>query len=456
MNTLVILEIIFSGIFAVVLIDRLYTLVLSIRRRAKAHVAATLTEYPKVAVQLPMYNEWAVYERVIECACQLDWPKDRLIIQVLDDSTDEDIKPKINALVAAKAAEGYRITVTRRPDRRGFKAGSLQRAMSLLGGIPYVVIFDADFEPGPDFLRRTVPLLEGDASIAFVQARWTFSNENVSSLTKLQKVALDFHHRAEQQGRSNAQTFLNFNGSAGLWRVSTILDSGGWSGETLVEDMDLSLRAFIRGQVGIYLSDLECLNELPETDRTYRTQQRRWLAGPMHLATLQFKAIWGSGTLSLRHKIAASWFFLRYAYSAFNIAYLLIVLPLLIAYGSTFAVSLTLLSIGAVIPFLMNLRYWYMVVPFALGWDYSYFKLRSAIEGILRTEGSRAWTVTERAATTRVSKTGGLNREEALIGAGAALLAAGGLVYGNWMLTAYAAAIAVIYLSLAAGTPSKI
>ncbi len=456
MNTLVILEIIFSCIFAVVLIDRLYIVALSIRRRAKAHQKTTLSVFPKVAVQLPMFNEWAVYERVIECACQLDWPKEALIIQVLDDSNDEEIKPKIDALVAAKAAEGFNITVTRRPDRRGYKAGSLQRAMGMLGGIPYVVIFDADFEPEPDFLRRTVPLLECDASIAFIQARWTYTNENVSSLTKLQKVALDFHHRAEQRGRSNAQTFLNFNGSAGVWRVSTITDSGGWSGETLVEDMDLSLRAFIRGQGGLYLDDLECRNELPETDRTYRTQQRRWLAGPMHLATLQFKAIWRSDALSLRHKIAASWFFLRYAYSAFNIAYLLIVLPLLIAYQSTFAVSITLLSISAVIPFLMNLRYWYMVVPFALGWDYSYFKLRSAIEGILRTEGSRSWTVTERAATTRASKTGGLNREEALIGAGAALLAAGGLVYGNWMLTAYSAVMAAVYLSLAAGAPSKI
>jgi beta-mannan synthase len=240
---------------------------------------------PQVAVQLPMFNERAVCQSVIDCCAELDWPAHRLLIQVLDDSTD----PKTRALVDEKAAEwrerGVAIDVLRRTNRQGYKAGAMKEGMDALAadGYAYVAVFDADFKPEPDFLLRTVPYLEGNPRVGYVQARWVFSNPEESYLTKAQEVSLNYHMRCEQYAHSATGSFFNFNGTAGVWRAACVADAGGWNSRTTVEDMDLSLRAFLKGWKAIFLDDVTCLNELPASFFAYRKQQHRWTAGPAQL-----------------------------------------------------------------------------------------------------------------------------------------------------------------------------
>jgi beta-mannan synthase len=232
-----------------------------------------------------MFNERAVCQSVIDCCAELDWPAHRLLIQVLDDSTD----PKTRALVDEKAAEwrerGVAIDVLRRTNRQGYKAGAMKEGMDALAsaGYAYVAVFDADFKPEPDFLLRTVPYLEGNLRVGYVQARWVFSNPEESYLTKAQEVSLNYHMRCEQYAHSATGSFFNFNGTAGVWRADCVADAGGWNSRTTVEDMDLSLRAFLKGWKAIFLDDVTCLNELPASFFAYRKQQHRWTAGPAQL-----------------------------------------------------------------------------------------------------------------------------------------------------------------------------
>ncbi|MBK9455263.1 MAG: glycosyltransferase [Bacteroidetes bacterium] len=203
------------------------------------------SEYPYVTVQLPVFNELYVVERLIDAIAAFDYPADKLEIQLLDDSTDESFE------IARKKVDYYHqrgidIKQIRRPERKGFKAGALEYGLREAKG-EYVAIFDADFVPFPDFLKKTIPHFLLDDKIGVVQAKWDHLNKDYSILTKMQAFALDMHFTIEQQGRNAAGYFINFNGTAGVWRKATIEDAGGWKADTLTEDLDLSYRAQLKG-----------------------------------------------------------------------------------------------------------------------------------------------------------------------------------------------------------------
>ena len=231
---------------------------------------------PRVTVQLPIYNEMYVADRLIDAVCQLDYPRELLEIQVLDDSTDETTSIAERA-VRRHAMRGVTITFLHRTDRLGYKAGALEAGLRVASG-EYVAIFDADFLPSPDFLRRTIHFFT-NPKVAMVQARWGHINENYSLLTKIQAILLDGHFVLEHGGRNRAGLFFNFNGTAGIWRREAIGDAGGWQHDTLTEDLDLSYRAQLRGWKFIFLHDLVSPAEVPVEMNAFKSQQHRWAKG---------------------------------------------------------------------------------------------------------------------------------------------------------------------------------
>jgi hypothetical protein len=248
---------------------------------AARHVAGEAPD-GAVLVQLPIYNERYVAERVIDAVCRLDWPRERLVVQVLDDSDDDT--PEI----AGRAVERWRragvaISHVRRPARTGYKAGALAHGLTL-SDAPMVAVFDADFVPAPDFLRRMLPAL-ADPGVAWVQARWGHLNDEFSLFTYLQSLMTDFHFLVEQVVRPRCGYFTNFAGSGGVWRRAAIDDAGGWSARTLTEDLDLSYRAQLRGWRAVYLEDVVVPQELPVSANAYRNQQSRWATGSFQTAT---------------------------------------------------------------------------------------------------------------------------------------------------------------------------
>lgn len=261
-------------------------------------------EYPLVAIQLPMFNERAVCQAIIDCCCEMEWNPKKLHVQVLDDSTDSKTRELVDEKVMEWRERGVNIECIRRTNRQGYKAGAMKEGMDILSskGYKYVAVFDADFKPEPDFLMRTIPYLEGNHSVGYVQTRWVFTNPDESYLTKAQEVSLNFHMKCEQYTHSATGSFFNFNGTAGVWRLDCIEDAGGWNSRTTVEDMDLSLRAYLRGWKAIFLEDVTCLNELPASFFAYRKQQHRWTCGPVQLWSKASKDIWRS-KLSLWRKL---------------------------------------------------------------------------------------------------------------------------------------------------------
>lgn len=237
--------------------------------------ASVPQDWPTVTVQLPVFNERAVVERLIDAACALDYPSEKLEIQVLDDSTDDTTERAARA-VARWAAQGIDITLIHREDRSGFKAGALQKGLAQAKGT-LIAVFDADFVPQASFLRDAVPhFAEG---VGMVQARWGHINETDSLLTKLQGMMLDGHFVVEHTARHRNGRWFNFNGTAGIWHRQAIADAGGWQHDTLTEDLDLSYRAQLFGWRFIYLPDLVVPAELPPTLRAFKSQQHRWAKG---------------------------------------------------------------------------------------------------------------------------------------------------------------------------------
>uniref|UniRef100_A0A0D6QZ06 Glycosyltransferase 2-like domain-containing protein n=1 Tax=Araucaria cunninghamii TaxID=56994 RepID=A0A0D6QZ06_ARACU len=246
--------------------------------------------YPKVLIQIPMCNEREVYKQSIAAICNLDWPKDRMLVQILDDSDDTGVQMLIASEVQKWQHKGIPIVYRHRVIRTGYKAGNLKSAMNCdyVKDYEFVSIFDADFQPNPDFLKRTVPHFKGNDELALVQARWTFVNKDENLLTKLQNINLSFHFEVEQQVNGVFLNFFGFNGTAGVWRIKALQESGGWLERTTVEDMDIAVRAHLHGWKFIFLNDVQCLCELPESYEAYRKQQHRWHSGPMQLFRLCF------------------------------------------------------------------------------------------------------------------------------------------------------------------------
>jgi cellulose synthase/poly-beta-1,6-N-acetylglucosamine synthase-like glycosyltransferase len=231
---------------------------------------------PRVTVQLPIYNEMYVADRLIDAVCELDYPRELLDIQVLDDSTDETCQVAERA-VRRQVENGVDITYLHRTDRTGYKAGALEAGLAVAKG-EFVAIFDADFIPTRDFLRRTVPFF-GDPGVAMVQARWGHINQDYSLLTRIQAILLDGHFVLEHGGRNRSGLFFNFNGTAGIWRRQAILDAGGWQHDTLTEDLDLSYRAQLGGWRFVFLPNLVAPAEVPVEMNSFKSQQHRWAKG---------------------------------------------------------------------------------------------------------------------------------------------------------------------------------
>ena len=246
------------------------------RKNRTTEPAAHFENLPRVTVQLPMFNEQYVAERLIDSVCKLKYPREKLDIQVLDDSTDETVGV-VRDLVERYATLGHPITYLHRTNRAGFKAGALAEGMKTCQG-EFIAIFDADFTPPEDFLLRVIHHFT-DPRIGMVQTRWTHINRNYSFLTEVEAMLLDGHFVLEHSGRARSGVFFNFNGTAGMWRRSTIEEAGGWQHDTLTEDTDLSYRAQLKGWKFLYLQDVECPAELPVEMTAFKTQQARWAKG---------------------------------------------------------------------------------------------------------------------------------------------------------------------------------
>lgn len=254
---------------------------------------------PKVTVQLPVFNELYVVERLIDSIVKLNYPKDKLQIQVLDDSTDETLELSRRKVEHYKQ-QGFDIELVQRPDRVGYKAGALQYGLQFATG-ELIAIFDADFIPNVDFLEKTVPHLQNPA-IGLVQTKWEHLNKSYSILTRVQAFALDAHFNIEQSGRYAEGVFMHFNGTAGIWRRTCIEDAGGWSADTLTEDLDLSYRAQLKGWKFVFLGEVGSPAELPVVMSAIKSQQFRWNKGPAEvsrkllmkvlLSDLPFKVKW--------------------------------------------------------------------------------------------------------------------------------------------------------------------
>jgi len=243
---------------------------------------------PRVLLQLPVYNERLVVERLIATAAALDWPQDRLTIQLLDDS-DDNTSVRAGRAIEQARAQGVHIDHILRSDRKDYKAGALRHGLELDalrpdGPSEFIAIFDADFLPSADFLRRILPVLTKDTGLGMVQARWTHVNRGQNLLTRLQAILLDGHFVLEHGARFRGGHFFNFNGTAGVWRRAAIEEAGGWSGDTITEDLDLSYRAQLAGWRFAYLQALEVPAELPEDATAFKSQQHRWAKGSIQTA----------------------------------------------------------------------------------------------------------------------------------------------------------------------------
>lgn len=255
---------------------------------------------PIVTIQLPVYNELYVMERLLDNIALLEYPKEKLEIQVLDDSTDESFQTTKSHIARLKD-KGLDIKHVSRTDRSGFKAGALKEGLKVAKG-EYIAIFDADFLPEPDWLKKTVPYFK-DRNIGVVQTRWGHINRNYSILTKVQAFALDAHFTLEQVGRNSQGHFINFNGTAGIWRKQCILDAGNWEGDTLTEDLDLSYRAQLKDWKFKYLEKVETPAELPVVISAARSQQFRWNKGGAENFQKMSKKVVGSTRISPKTKV---------------------------------------------------------------------------------------------------------------------------------------------------------
>jgi cellulose synthase/poly-beta-1,6-N-acetylglucosamine synthase-like glycosyltransferase len=259
------------------------------------HKAPQPREYfrqlPRVTIQLPIFNERYVVERLLEAVMRMDYPRERLEIQVLDDSTDET-RFVCSRLVSEYAQAGLPITYRHRANRQGFKAGALEEGLKAAGG-EFIAIFDADFVPPPSIIRDLVHYFT-DPRVAVVQGRWTWINRHYSSLSEVEAMLLDGHFVIEHGGRNSSGRFFNFNGTAGMWRRAAIDDAGGWQHDTLTEDTDLSYRAQLKGWKFIYDPAIECPSELPVEMNSFKTQQARWAKGLIQVARKLLPIIWGS------------------------------------------------------------------------------------------------------------------------------------------------------------------
>src|SRR5215471_18984223 len=371
---------------------------------------------PRVTVQLPLYNEMYVAERLVKAVSEIDYPRDLLEIQVLDDSSDETREIARRA-VAQCSDQGFNITYLHREDRIGFKAGALEEGLKHASG-DLVLIFDADFVPRPDCIRRMIDYFT-DERVGMVQMRWSHINADYSLLTKVQAIMLDGHFVIEQTARDRAGNFFNFNGTAGMWRREAIEWSGGWQHDTLAEDTDLSYRAQLMGWRFVYLADEDVPAELPVEINAFKSQQRRWAKGVVQVGLKLFKRMWHDPRLSTRVKLEQFFRLTGNLAAPLVIVLALINLPILIVRYNQglfhlFALDvpiLTFSTLSVVVYYVVTQRYlhrqtWkkslkYMPFVMSMGIALTFSNARAVIEALLGVKSPFARTPKYRIEGTR-------------------------------------------------------
>ncbi|XP_072979170.1 probable xyloglucan glycosyltransferase 5 [Typha angustifolia] len=362
-------------------------------------------EYPMVLVQIPMCNEREVYEQSISAACRLDWPKERLLIQVLDDSNDETIQLLIKGEVSKWSQRGVNIIYRHRLVRTGYKAGNLKSAMNCdyVKDYEFVAIFDADFQPSPDYLKQTVPHFKGNPDLGLVQARWRFVNTDENLLTRLQNINLCFHFEVEQQVNGVFLNFFGFNGTAGVWRIKALEDSGGWLERTTVEDMDIAVRAHLNGWKFIFLNDVKVLCEVPESYEAYRKQQHRWHSGPMHLFRICLPSIIASKiSIWKKANLILLFFLLRKLVLPFySFTLFCVILPLTMFVPEADLPAWVICYVPVCMSFLNILpapKSFPFIVPYLLFENtMSVTKFNAMVSGLFQLGSSYEWVVTKKA-----------------------------------------------------------
>ncbi|XP_064943433.1 probable glucomannan 4-beta-mannosyltransferase 4 isoform X1 [Musa acuminata AAA Group] len=369
--------------------------------------------YPMVLVQIPMYNEKEVYKLSIGAACALTWPPDRIIIQVLDDSTDPMIKNLVEQECRTWASKGINIAYEVRENRKGYKAGALKKGMeqTYAQQCDYVAIFDADFQPESDFLMRTIPFLMYNSRIALVQARWDFVNYSKCLMTRIQKISLDYHFKVEQESGSSSYAFFGFNGTAGVWRISAINEVGGWKDRTTVEDMDLAVRASLKGWKFLYVGDVKVRSELPSTFKAYRHQQHRWTCGAANLFRKMARDIVLAKEVSLLKKIHViySFFFVRRVVAPIvTFAFYCIVIPVSVVVPEVSIPIWGVVYIPTTITVLNAIRNpsSLHIMPFWILFEnvMSMHRMKAALIGLLETASVNEWVVTQKLGDTLKEK----------------------------------------------------
>ncbi|XP_075516874.1 putative xyloglucan glycosyltransferase 12 [Primulina tabacum] len=360
--------------------------------------------FPMVLVQIPMCNEKEVYQQSIAAVCNLDWPKGRLLIQILDDSDDPTTQMLIKDEVHKWQQNGANIIYRHRVIRDGYKAGNLKSAMgcSYVKDYEFVAIFDADFQPTPDFLQKTVRHFKDNEELGLVQARWSFVNKDENLLTRLQLINLAFHFEVEQQVNGLFLNFFGFNGTAGVWRIKALEESGGWLERTTVEDMDIAVRAHLHGWKFIFLNDVECQCELPESYEAYRKQQHRWHSGPMQLFRLCLPAIIQSKiSIWKKANIIFLFFLLRKLILPFySFTLFCIILPMTMFIPEATLPSWVVCYIPAAMSFLNILpapKSFPFIVPYLLFENtMSVTKFNAMISGLFQLGSAYEWVVTKK------------------------------------------------------------
>ncbi|KAE9621778.1 hypothetical protein Lal_00032360 [Lupinus albus] len=363
------------------------------------------SSYPMVLVQVPMYNEREVYQLSIGAACGLSWPSDRIIIQILDDSTDPTIKELVQLECQRWGSKGVNIKYEVRDNRNGYKAGALKEGMkrSYVKQCDYVAIFDADFQPEPDYLWRTIPFLVHNHELALIQARWKFVNSDECLMTRMQEMSLDYHFTVEQEVGSSTYAFFGFNGTAGVWRIAALNEAGGWKDRTTVEDMDLAVRASLKGWKFLYLSDLKVKNELPSTFKAYRYQQHRWSCGPANLFRKMVMEIIRNKKVTLWKKIYViySFFFVRKVVAHITtFVFYCIILPATVVvpevvvpkWGAVYIPSIITLLNAVGTPRSLHLLVFWILFENVM----SLHRTKATIIGLLEASRVNEWIVTEK------------------------------------------------------------
>uniref|UniRef100_A0A0E0CVS9 glucomannan 4-beta-mannosyltransferase n=1 Tax=Oryza meridionalis TaxID=40149 RepID=A0A0E0CVS9_9ORYZ len=396
--------------------------------------------FPMVLVQIPMYNEKEVYKLSIGAACALTWPPDRIIIQVLDDSTDPAIKDLVELECKDWARKEINIKYEIRDNRKGYKAGALKKGMEHIytQQCDFVAIFDADFQPESDFLLKTIPFLVHNPKIGLVQTRWEFVNYDVCLMTRIQKMSLDYHFKVEQESGSSMHSFFGFNGkiqyqnylrelimpgpnisdlptgTAGVWRVSAINEAGGWKDRTTVEDMDLAVRASLKGWQFLYVGDIRVKSELPSTFKAYRHQQHRWTCGAANLfrkmateiaknkaSLLQYDRMEHGVSVWKKFHLLYSFFFVRRVVAPIlTFLFYCVVIPLSVMVPEVSIPVWGMVYIPTAITIMNAIRNpgSLHLMPFWILFEnvMAMHRMRAALTGLLETMNVNQWVVTEK------------------------------------------------------------